>query len=993
MAAIALWAAVTWAAPAFAGPYSRLQVLLPGETAAPGSPSGKTGSPTAQTVGVPFNITVRACDNTWTTVTSVTNQIQILCSDASATLPTPSLLSAGVGTFQVTFNAGGTFTVFAHDQTDGTIPDGTSSSVQALVLQGFVFSTVNQKNQYAGTPMSITVRAVNPSGSTVSGFNGQVHLKEITSYGDGRVSPEWVTFANGQWSGNVTMYRADETSINRGNVNLYAFLDAAPQKNGTSDPFTVHPAPFSRVQLVVPGETVLPGSVAGKTGSPATQSAGQAFNASVWATDAYWNPVPSADNVRITSSDPAANTPVTGTLTNGFRQFSVSLGTVGTQTLTVADLSNGSIQGMTSPGIQVIPAGVNKFVINTITSPQTAGVAVVVTIRATDASGNTIPNYAGDAIVQANTGAGSIAPEFITFTNGVWTGPMIFKGSGGAVSITASDFSAPPHTGTSNSFTVNPGPLAGVQVLVPGESPRGGTTDGREGTVTTQQAGTPFNITVRGVDQFWNLVPGVNDSVALGSTDAFAGMPAHVRLTNGQVLVQTTLYRVGGQRIWGDDITTLALRPDTSSVIPVTGGPFARLLILAPGEFAAPGLPNGRGGTATDQSINYSFNVTVLSTDNWYNPVTGVTHVVRITSDDPLAQLPPDTPLTDGRADLPVRLSRGGYNQITASDATQPSIPSSSTQVRAISSGFHLEAAITPASARAGEPFALTVKVTNDAGSVIQEINSFVTVRVQNASTQQPGRGTLLTTQFQLLQGQRNVTETYTFVEPIVIIASDDAGNAPATSNTINITPGQPDTILLSSAPKWVGGNKHATVRAHLVDAYGNGVPDAAMTFQLLSGTGTLTPIDPLTLANGVASADFLSPRTPEHDMLRASSGALQTDLDLETAFVDPYAAGGHVTNYPNPFHPPQQSTTIAYKLSDMASVTLRIFTLSGDLVLRKTFDRGATGGVQGLNEYTWDGKNGKGQVVASGGYIALIEAEANGATLHVIRRKLAVVR
>ena len=67
----------------------------------------------------------------------------------------------------------------------------------ALVLQGFVFSTINQKNQYAGTPMGITVRAVNPSGSTVTGFNGQVHLKEITSYGDGRVSPEWVT--GGYW--------------------------------------------------------------------------------------------------------------------------------------------------------------------------------------------------------------------------------------------------------------------------------------------------------------------------------------------------------------------------------------------------------------------------------------------------------------------------------------------------------------------------------------------------------------------------------------------------------------------------------------------------------------------------------------------------------------------------------------------------------------------------------------------------------------------------
>lgn len=989
----AVCAGLLWATAALAGPYSRLQVLLPGESAAPGTSSGKSGTATAQTVGVPFNVTVRACDNTWTTVTSVTNAIQILSSDASATLPNPAQLANGQGTFSVTFNAGGTFTVFAHDQTDGTIPDGTSSAVQSLVLQGFVFSTINQKNQYAGTPMSMTVRAVNPSGNTVTGFSGQVHLKEITSYGDGRVSPEFVTFSNGQWSGNLTSYRADETSINRGNVNLYALIDNAPQKNGTSDPFTVHPGSFARVQIVVPGETPLPGSVSGKLGSPATQSAGHAFNASVWGTDAYWNQVPVADNVRITSSDGAASTPVTGTLSNGFRQLAVTLNTVGTQTLTVTDLTNGSITGTTSPGIQVIPSTVDHFVIATITSPQTAGVPAVVLIRATDASGNTIPNYAGDAIVQANTGPGSIAPEFVTFANGVWSGSMVFKGSGGAVSITASDFSAPPHTGTSNSFTVNPGPLAGVQVLVPGEQSRGGTSDGREGTPTTQQAGTAFTLTVRGVDQFWNLVPGVNDSVSLSSTDGGPGVPVAVKLANGQVLVPTTLYKVGGQQIFADDKTTSGLRPDTSSVIPVTGGPFARLLILAPGEHVQPGSPTGRGGTATDESINYAFNVTVAATDNWYNPVTGVSHTVHITSDDPLAQLPPDTPLVNGTVDLPVRLARGGYNQICAFDVTQPSIPSNCTQVRAISSGFHLEAAMSPATARAGEPFTLTVRVTNDAGSTISEINSFVTVQVQNASSRQPGRGTLLTTQFQLLQGQRAVSETYTFAEPIVVVARDDAGNAPATSNAITIGPGQPTTIHVSSNPPWVGGNKHATVTGQLVDAFENGVPDQAMTVQLLSGTGTLTPVDTLTAADGRWRTDFLSPRQPEKDQLRFSAGGVVQDFTLETAFVDPYAGGGYGTNYPNPFHPPVQGTIIAYKLDDLATVTLRIFTLSGDLVLRKTFAKGDVGGSAGLNEVPWDGRNGKGEVVASGGYIALIEAQGSGETMHVIRHKIAVVR
>ena len=50
------------AAPAIAGPFARLQVLLPGETAAPGTSSGKTGTPNAQTAGIPFYVTVNACD-------------------------------------------------------------------------------------------------------------------------------------------------------------------------------------------------------------------------------------------------------------------------------------------------------------------------------------------------------------------------------------------------------------------------------------------------------------------------------------------------------------------------------------------------------------------------------------------------------------------------------------------------------------------------------------------------------------------------------------------------------------------------------------------------------------------------------------------------------------------------------------------------------------------------------------------------------------------
>src|SRR5262249_1858065 len=322
------------------------------------------------------------------------------------------------------------------------------------------------------------------------------------------------------------------------------------------------------------------------------------------------------------------------------------------------------------------------------------------------------------------------------------------------------------------------------------------------------------------------------------STDTFAMMPSDTVLINGQVLIPTKLAKSGVQTITASDNDNGSITPGTSSGVTVIGGTFSRVLILAPGESPAPGTATGRTGTATDQSINYAFTVTVLATDQWWNPVGGVSDVVHITSGDPMATLPPDAAMVNGVASMNVKLATGGFQLINVSDVTNPSKTGSSTQVRAISSGFHLQADVTPSSARPGDYWTLTVKVTNDAGSVIQEINSFVTIEVKNAGTQQPGKGTLLTTQFQLLQGQRSVSETYTFTEPIILVAHDDAGNAPATSNPITITPGPPTAIRFTSNPSWVGGNKHATLDARIVDQYENGIPDQIVTFSLLQGTG-----------------------------------------------------------------------------------------------------------------------------------------------------------
>ena len=103
---------------------------MPGETAAPNTPSGKTGTPDPQTIGMSFNITVNAVDEFWNVVPS-SDTINITSSDATATLPPDASLISGTKTFAVTFNSADNFTVTATDVTDDTKTANTGSSTTA----------------------------------------------------------------------------------------------------------------------------------------------------------------------------------------------------------------------------------------------------------------------------------------------------------------------------------------------------------------------------------------------------------------------------------------------------------------------------------------------------------------------------------------------------------------------------------------------------------------------------------------------------------------------------------------------------------------------------------------------------------------------------------------------------------------------------------------------------------------------------------------------
>lgn len=108
--------------------YAKLLVLLPGETNAPGTATGKTGTPSAQAAATPIDVTVMACDSDWYPVNSAAG-INFTSNDPGAGLPADGVitLSGGKTTVQVTLDTG-TWTVTATDASDAT-KTGTSTAI------------------------------------------------------------------------------------------------------------------------------------------------------------------------------------------------------------------------------------------------------------------------------------------------------------------------------------------------------------------------------------------------------------------------------------------------------------------------------------------------------------------------------------------------------------------------------------------------------------------------------------------------------------------------------------------------------------------------------------------------------------------------------------------------------------------------------------------------------------------------------------------------
>jgi hypothetical protein len=913
-----------------AGAFVKLQLLMPGETANPGSPSGKTGSVTPQSAGAAFNAVVNGVDANWNIVSAANGSgftIHLASSDPNATLPSDADLTSGTHTFSVTFRTAGTATLTASDLDNGAI--NSSSSPSATVNPG-PFSrlqvlapgeiaapgtasgrTGTPFPQTAGTAFSATINAVDANWNPIS-TNDTV---SISSSDANAILPANAPLSSGSASFSITLRTAGSRTVSASNV-THPGISA-----GTSSSIAISASSFTKLQVLLPGESASPGSATGKTGSPSALTAGTAVNVTVNGVDPFWNLVASVtDTVSIACSDSAATIPANAPMVNGTASFSLTARTSGGQTVTASDLSDGT-KTPASDSVTVNPGAATQLVFATQPSASaTAGApfAQQPVILIEDAFSNIRSNDALSITATLNSGVGVlIGTTNITAVNGAATFTNLACAGAGTNTILFSIGALTP--ALSGSIVVSAGPFTRLLALLPGETMAPGTGSGRTGTpAATAGAVTP--VRVNATDAWFNPINTVTHTVSLSSSDTNAVLPANIALVNGINSLNLTFKTAGAQTVTVSDVTDATKTNNTDSVA-VVPGPFTKLQLLVPGELAAPGTASGKVSAPSNQVAAVAFNITVNGVDANWNIVPGAggtSFTIQITSSDPNAVLPPNADLASGTQTFTVTLRTAGTATITATDVDDGTKAPSASPLLTVNAGpFSQLLALmpgetaapgtatgktgTPATRTAGVAFNVTVNAV-DAAWNPRSTNDTIHFTSSDANAVLPPDAPLtngtasLSVTFRT-GGNRSVTAADVSRSGIGTNTSSAATVAAGAYAKLQVLmPGEtaaPGTALgKTGAPTaQPAGNALTNLSVGAVDAFWNQVATNATVHFTTSDTNALPPANSALGTTGLKTNFSLTFRTAGPQTISAVDVSDATKTN--TSSVTPVTAGG----------------------------------------------------------------------------------------------------
>jgi hypothetical protein len=297
-----------------------------------------------------------------------------------------------------------------------------------------------------------------------------------------------------------------------------------------------------------------------------------------------------------------------------------------------------------------------------------------------------------------------------------------------------------------------------------------------------------------------------------------------------------------------------------------------------------------------------------------------------------------------------------------------------------------------PTTVVAGAPFYITVAATN-----MNTRNSTSSTWVNNYTfslnpklvdgSGNPGHGTLSPTQATLMNGSINGTYTYQSAEsirlvPVLVGSVSGKTFLEGGYQVIQVTPSVPyPPLTVSVSPASIQAQKTAVISATVRDAYLNPVPSALVTFTKTAGSSdsTVSPATVVTNASGLAQAMFTGGIINEIATVQVTVGTIAQNVEIRISVAPP--TGGDMINYPNPFNPNSQKTSVNYYLKAESEVDIKIYDAFGRVVLNKSLKPGQGSGdffnatAAGGASFLWDGRNGEGHMVGNGIYQVKVAA------------------
>jgi len=452
-----------------------------------------------------------------------------------------------------------TYTLTVTDNASGC-SDISTTTIRVPYLNSFVFTPVTTP-QATLIPFTITVTAYDELSQVFSCYTPSALIFDLT----GSIYPTTGNFVNGLLSQSVSVCTTTATD-----QILVTTLDA----NILSTSFAVNPG------LSGPFDSMAVQSIS----SPLV--AGSFFTITATARDACGNIV-TGFNQGATLSD------TTGTLSFTQATFSGGYLTVTAQVFkafagNVITISSQGKSAITNP-FTIEAGGLDHFSSESI-GPQQAGVAFTVTFTARDLYENFISSFAGPASITDTTA--TISPGSGNFSGGYLTKTVTVCKTTPLDTITLSSGGS---SGTSNSFSVSPGPAASIEIMQ---------------ISSPQASGLPFILRARALDSCGDIATGFNSGSVLSDTTGTISTATSSFI--GGFLTET----VSISSVFAGDVITV-----TAGILSATSNPF---------DVEAPSVDHFFVWAPSTVTAGQSFTIYIEAQDSGNNVLTGFTGTVQL---------------------------------------------------------------------------------------------------------------------------------------------------------------------------------------------------------------------------------------------------------------------------------------------------------------------------------------------------------------------------